>query len=328
MAREPNSWLNCIMRYAMTGATGFIGGTVARQLRAAGHDVRALVRNPAAAGPLADLGVELVPGDLDDTDALDRLCAHVDGLFHVAGWYKLGQRDPSLGVRVNVEGTRHVLAAAQRNDVPRVVYTSTLAVNSDTHGRVADETYRFSGRHISEYDRTKAQAHTIAEQCAAQGLPVVIVQPGLVYGPGDTSQTGMLIDQAAHGKRPLVPRAGGVCWGHVEDIAAGHLLAMERGSVGESYMLAGPRASLAEGLSLVAQIAGSRGPRLLPAGVVRMTAVMAGALGRLVPLPADYSEETLRASLATYLGAPAKSERDLGWHARSIEDGLADTVGR
>ena len=114
------------MRYAITGATGFVGGALARQLRGAGHEVRALVRDPSRADALTGLGVELVPGDLADTAALDRLCADVDGLFHVAGWYKLGQRDPSVGDRVNVEGTRTVLAAAQRAGVPKVVYTSTL----------------------------------------------------------------------------------------------------------------------------------------------------------------------------------------------------------
>ena len=135
------------MRYAITGATGFVGGVLARQLRDAGHEVRALVRDPARATALDARGVELVPGDLDDAAALDRLCADVDGLFHVAGWYKLGQRDPSVGDRVNVEGTRNALAAAQRAGVPKVVYTSTLAVNSDTHGRVYDETFRHRGDH-------------------------------------------------------------------------------------------------------------------------------------------------------------------------------------
>src|SRR6476659_1118254 len=206
------------MRYAMTGATGFVGGALARLLRDEGHEVRALVRDPARASDLAAHGVELVPGDLDDATALDALCRDVDGLFHVAGWYKLGQRDPSVGDRVNVDGTRNVLAAAKRAGVPEVVYTSTLAVNSDTHGRVYDETDRPPGPFVSHYDPTKARAHESAEQFAADGLPVVIVQPGLVYGPGDTAQTGALIGQVARGKRPQVPAGGEVCWAHVDDV--------------------------------------------------------------------------------------------------------------
>src|SRR6478672_33419 len=151
------------MRYAMTGATGFVGGALARLLRDEGHEVRALVRDPARASDLAAHGVELVPGDLDDATALDALCRDVDGLFHVAGWYKLGQRDPSVGDRVNVEGTRNALAAAQRAGVAKVVHTSTVAVNGDTHGRVYDETFRHRGDHLSHYDRTKAEAHRVAE---------------------------------------------------------------------------------------------------------------------------------------------------------------------
>src|SRR6476620_4917547 len=116
------------MRYALTGATGFVGGTLATRLRSDGHDVRALVRAPGRAEALSAQGVDLVRGDLDDSGALDELCRDVDGLFHVAGWYKLGQRDPSVGTRANVDGTRHTLAAAQRAGVPKVVYTSTVAV--------------------------------------------------------------------------------------------------------------------------------------------------------------------------------------------------------
>ncbi len=315
------------MRYAITGATGFVGGALARQLRAAGHEVRALVRDPARATALSSLGVELVPGDLDDAAALDRLCDGVDGLFHVAGWYKLGQRDPSVGTRVNVEGTRNALAAAQRNQVPRVVYTSTLAVNSDTHGEVYDETYRHTGDFVSHYDRTKAEAHQVAEQFAADGLPVVIVSPGLVYGPGDTAQTGALIEQVVRGKRPQVPAGGGVCWAHVDDVAAGHVLAMERGTPGESYMLAGPRATLADGLRQLASIAGTKGPIVLPDAVVRAVAAVTGAVGKVLPVPADFSAETMRASLATYYGSPAKAQRELGWHARSLDTGLRQTAG-
>lgn len=314
------------MRYAITGATGFVGGALASALRKAGHDVVALVRDRSRAGALEVLGVEFVEGDLDDALALDRLCSGADGLFHVAGWYKLGQRDSSPGTKVNVEGTRNVLAAAQRNGVPRVVYTSTLAINSDTQEQVVDETYRFTGEHVSVYDRTKAEAHDIALDFAGQGLDVVIVQPGLVYGPGDTSQTGDLIARVARGGRPLAPKGGGVCWAHADDVADGHVRAMERGRKGESYMLAGPRATLAEGLRLVADLAGTKGPILLSTRMVAATATMMAALGKLVPVPPDFSAETMRAGLATYYGSPAKAERELGWHARPLEDGLRETV--
>ena len=314
------------MRYAMTGATGFVGGALARLLRDEGHEVRALVRDRARASDLAALGVELVPGDLDDVTALDALCRDVDGLFHVAGWYKLGQRDPSVGDRVNVDGTRNVLQTMRAFEIPRGVYTSSLAVFSDTKGVMPDETYRHTGAFTSHYDLTKARAHEIAERFGSDGLPVVIVQPGLVYGPGDTAQTGAFIEQVVRGRRPQVPAGGEVCWAHVDDIASGHLLAMSQGVAGESYMLAGPRATFADGLRRVAAIAGTKGPMVLPTGVVRAAAGVMAVLGRVVPLPPDYAAETMRAGLATYLGTPAKAERDLGWQARDLDTGLRETV--
>jgi nucleoside-diphosphate-sugar epimerase len=314
------------MRYGITGATGFVGGALAGQLREGGHEVVALVRDPSRAGALSDLGAGLVVGDVSDVAAIENVCTGVDGFFHVAGWYKVGSRHPAEGWRVNVDGTRNALEAAKRAGVPRVVYTSTLAVNSDTGGAVVDESYRFTGKHLSVYDETKAAAHDIALEFAAGGLPVVVVMPGLVYGPGDTAITGGLIRNVVAGRRVMIPAKGGVCWGHVEDIARGHVLAMEKGVPGSSYMLAGPRATLADGLRLVAAIAGTKPPIVLPAGVVAVTGKAMGGLGRVVPLPPDYAAESMRAGLATYYGTPEKAIRDLGWTYRELKDGLTDTV--
>lgn len=315
------------MRYALTGATGFVGGELARQLLAGSHEVTALVRSPRRAVDLDAAGVDLVEGDLDDTAALDRLLDGAAGLFHVAGWYRLGDRDRSLGRQVNVVGTRNVLEAARRAGTPKVVYTSTLAVNSDTHGRVVDETHHYLGPHLSEYDRTKAEAHSVATELAAVGLPVVIVMPGGIYGPRDTSQVGELLEQVVHGRRPQAPSGGGeVTWAHVADIAEGHLLAMERGEPGETYMLAGDRGTLADLLQTAARIAGTKGPRLVPAGAIRVAEKVMTQVAKVLPVPPLYHPETLRAGLATYLGTRAKAERDLGWHPRPIEQGLTETV--
>jgi nucleoside-diphosphate-sugar epimerase len=286
--------------------------------------VAALVRGDHPLDP----AVRVVRGDLFDAAALDRLCSGVDGLFHVAGWYKLGVRDPSVGWRVNVDGTRAVLSAAARSRVPRVVYTSTLAVNSDTHGAIVDESYRFTGRHLSAYDRSKAKAHDVALEFAQRGLPVVVVMPGLVYGPGDTAMTGELIRDTIRGRLVIVPAVGGVCWGHVADIADGHLLAMQRGSPGQSYMLAGPPAPLIDGLRLVARLAGRRSPIGLPKALVAATAGAAGLAGRVLPVPPAYAAETLRSGLATYYGTPTKARTELGWSCRDLDTGLGELVAR
>jgi len=314
------------MRYALTGATGFLGGVLARRLREAGHDVVALVRDPAKAVALTALGVKQVAGDLSDPVALRHLCDGADGFFHVAGWYKLGDRHPGEAWRVNVGGTRAALTAAQQTGVPRVVYTSTLAVNSDTRGEVVDETFRFTGRHLSVYDETKAAAHDLAHAMAGAGVPVVTVMPGLIYGPGDTSQTGELIRRVVDGRRPTVPSGGGACWAHVEDVADGHLLAMEHGEVGEDYMLAGPRLALAQGLVQVATLADTEGPVCLPNAAVSLSAIVAGWVGRAVPLPPGYAAETMLASLATYYGTPAKAQAAFDWTCRDPDDGLSEVV--
>ena len=314
------------MLFALTGATGFVGGALARQLVEAGHDVRCLVRDPDRATMLTGLGADLVTGDLGDAASLHSLCDGVDGLFHVAGWYQVGSRASEQAWTVNVAGTRDMLAAAAQAEVPRIVYTSTLAVNSDTGGRLVDETYRYAGTHRSVYDETKARAHEIAAAMATEGLPIVIAQPGLVYGPGDTSQTGGLVEEVVSGGRPLVPSGGGLCWAYIDDIARGHLLAMESGREGESYMLAGPPASLAEGLRIAAGLAGTKGPVTMPTGAVRAAATLAALVEKVVRLPPGYASETLRSATGTYYGNPAKAEAELGWTCRSLDAGMALTV--
>lgn len=315
------------MRYAITGATGFVGGELARQLLDQGHEVVALVRDPARAAALETAGAELIGGDLDDHGALDALLDRADGLFHVAGWYRLGERDTSAGQRVNVEGTRNVLAAAERAGTAKIVYTSTLAVNSDTGGAILTESHHHTGSHLSQYDATKAAAHQIVAQAAEAGQPVVAVMPGGIYGPGDTAQTGALIAQVVAGKRPQVPGGGGqMMWAHVADIAEGHRLAMERGVAGEAYMLAGEQASLAELLQTVARLSGTKGPVLVPAAMIRLAEKVMTPISGLAPVPPTLHPETLRASLASYLGSREKAERDLDWHPRPLLEGLAQTV--
>jgi nucleoside-diphosphate-sugar epimerase len=147
------------MRYFVTGATGFIGGRVARRLVEAGHQVVALVRTPAKANELRDGGVELVAGDITDRESMRHPMTGVDGVFHIAAWYKVGARDKHAAQRINVEGTRNVLELMRDLKIPKGVYTSTLAVFGDTHGQIVDENYRYDGPHLSEYDRTKWAAH-------------------------------------------------------------------------------------------------------------------------------------------------------------------------
>jgi nucleoside-diphosphate-sugar epimerase len=316
-------------KYFVTGATGFIGGHVARQLVEAGNEVVAIARNPSRATDLTTAGVEVVRGDVLEVDTLRSGMTGVDGIFHLAGWYQVGVRDKTPGQRVNVEGTRNVLQVMRDLGIPRGVYTSTLAVNGDTHGQVVDETYRYNGPFLSEYDRTKWEAHyAVAEPMIKQGLPLIIVQPGAVYGPGDNSPQGQMFRQYLQRKLPMVPKGAALCWAHVEDIARGHLLAMERGKVGETYMIPGPPLSIYAVLQLAERITGVPAPRRqAPPGMLKGLAAAVSVVERFAPVPETMSAEYLRvAAGATYLGSNAKAARDLGYAPRPIEEGLRETL--
>jgi nucleoside-diphosphate-sugar epimerase len=318
-----------VARYFITGATGFIGARVARQLIDAGHEVLAIARQGSRVSDLTTMGVRVVYGDVTDRASLREPMSGADGVFHLAGWYRVGARDKSPGYRINVEGTRNVLETMRELGIPRGVYTSSLAINGDTHGRVVDESYRYYGPWLSEYDRTKWQAHyEVAEPLIAQGLPLVIVQPGGVYGPGDTSPQGDMLRQYLRRKLPMLPRGSALCWGHVEDTARGHVLAMERGRVGESYIIAGPPATIAEALALAERITGVRAPRLRASpALLRLAASAVGVVERFLDVPEQYSAEYLRvAAGVTYLGSNAKARRELGFNPRPLEDGLRETL--
>lgn len=317
------------MKYFITGGTGFIGGQVARQLREAGHEVVVLVRDPAKAVDLAALGARLAPGDITDKATLRDPMTGVDGVFHVAGWYKIGVRNTDAGQRINVEGTRNVLETMRDLNIPRGVYTSTLAVNSDTHGQIVDEAYRYDGPHLSEYDRTKWAAHyEVAEPMAADGLPLVTVMPGLVYGPGDTSVMHDVMRQYLQRRLPMVPQQTAYCWAHVDDVARGHILTMEQGREGESYMICGEPYTLVKALELAEQITGVPAPPLkVPPVMLKVGSTLARAAELFTTLPAAYSSEGMRVSAGvTYLGDNSKARRELGYAPRPLAEGLRETL--
>lgn len=317
------------MKYLITGATGFVGGKVAAQLRQQGHAVVAIVRNPAKAEALARLGVQLVAGDVTDKASLRAPMQGVDGVYHIAGWYKLGTADKENGIRINVEGTRNVLTLMQELGIPKGVYTSTLAVHSDTHGVAVDESYRFTGQHLSVYDETKWRAHyEVADPLMAQGLPLVVVQPGLIYGPGDQGPSRDALVQYLQGKLPMLPQQTAYSWGYIDDIAAAHLAAMAKGRIGEHYHICGPAHTLIEALQIAEQITGIKVPRLTaPPWLLRALSGLVGVIEPYARLPENYTSEYLRVSAGvTYLGKNDKAKRELGFQPRTLEAGLRETL--
>jgi nucleoside-diphosphate-sugar epimerase len=252
-----------------------------------------------------------------------------DGVFHIAGWYKVGARDKRPGQAINVGGTRNVLELMRELKVPKGVYTSTLAVSGDTHGALVDETYRHAGPWLSEYDRTKWEAHfEVALPLIHDGLPLVIVQPGLVYGPRDTSPLRPTLIEYLEGRLKRTPARCAYCWGHIEDTARGHLLAMEKGKAGETYIIAGEPHTLVEAFALAEAITGIKAPESHPSPrTMRMIARLMALVEKVKPVSESMSSENLRVLAGvTYLGSNAKARRELGFSPRPLEEGLRQTL--
>ena len=313
------------MKYFVTGATGFVGSVLAKQLRAEGHEVHASVRSLEKASELKALGVKLFKGDVTDKESMREAMTGVDGVFHVAGWYKIGTKDKSGGEKVNIQGTRNLLELMQELKIPKGVYTSTLGVYSDTKGKLVDENYRFTGKHISEYDRTKAAAHDIAKEFMANGLPLVIVQPGLIYGPGDTSSVRVSLLNLFKGKLPVLPLETAQCWAHVDDVVQGHVLAMEKGRIGESYHICGEFYRTYDAYKLASEVSSKRAPRGVSPKMIRAMSIMVKPIEFL--MPEEYTSEYLRIIAGvTYIGDNSKAKRELGYNPRPVSEGWVETV--
>jgi dihydroflavonol-4-reductase len=318
------------MTVLVTGATGFVGSAVARRLLDRGLPVRVLARPASDRRNLADLSVEVAEGDLRDAASLAPALAGCRALFHVAADYRLWTRDPEELYRTNVEGTRSLLLAAKAAGVERVVYTSsvaTLGLNPD--GTPADEETPVGlADMVGHYKRSKFQAEReVGRLAAEEGLPVVIVNPSTPIGPRDIkpTPTGRVIVEAASGRIPAFVETG-LNVAHVDDVAEGHVLAFERGKVGERYVLGGRDMSLSEILAEVAALAGRRAPKVrLPHGLVLPVAVAAEAWARLMGGKEPFvTVAGVRMARKRMYFSSAKAARELGYRARPAEAALSD----
>jgi len=316
----------------LTGGTGFIGGEVARQLRARGDEVACLVRSPEKAAKLTKLGCELVPGDLGDAESIRAGMDGCDSVVHAAAMYKVGipeKQHPAM-YEANVRGTERVLQAALDAKVPKVVYVSTVGAFGNTHGEVVDESYEHPGREFtSYYEETKLEGHRIAKRMTSEnGLPAVIVQPGGVYGPGDTSQIADLLEEFFAGRLFLLPFPDlGICLTHVEDIACGILLALDKGSVGETYVLSGPATTMREAIETVAAASGRKPPRwALPTPVMKALTPVGPLVGKLMGQPPNLRELISSADGVTFWATHDKASRELGYAPRGMAEGMRQTL--
>jgi nucleoside-diphosphate-sugar epimerase len=318
------------MRAFVTGATGFLGGRLAGPLRARGDDVVALVRSPEKAGRLRDLGCSLVTGDLSDRALLAQHMAGCEAVFHLAAVYKVGipvAERPAMH-EINVTGTENVLDAARDGGVSRIVHVSTVNAFGNTHGSVVDESYERPPRdYVSAYDETKHLAHEAARRRIGEGYPIVIVQPGVIYGPGDHSELGGQLERAARGRLPFVsfPDLGANAV-HVDDVAQGILLVHDRGRLGESYVLGGEITTMRDLVRRAAAAGGKRPPRLtMPTVLMRPLAPLGPLVGRLTGTAPNLRELISASDGVTYWASDAKARSELGYAPRPLDRGLRET---
>ena len=323
------------MTTLVTGATGFVGSHVAHQLVSSGANVRVLVRPSSNFRLLEDLRAERVEGDLRDAASLERAMRGVRRVFHVAADYRLWTAHPEELYESNVEGTRRLIAAAERAGVERFVYTSTvatIAVPRDGAGHGAtlpDETMDSSvDEMIGHYKKSKFLAEQVALDAAKAGAPVVIVNPTAPVGPGDwkPTPTGRIILDFLLGKMPAYVDTG-LNVVAVEDVAAGHLLAAEKGRAGERYILGGRNMTLKEILDALAAITGKRAPRLKLPHVVALAAGYADELySRLAGREPQIPVEGVKMSRHKMFVESDKAARELGYAPGKIEAALERAV--
>jgi dihydroflavonol-4-reductase len=314
----------------LTGGSGFVGSAIARALLSAGYRVRALVRTSSPRNNLAGLDLEMVDGDMCDRTAVARAMRGAQRVIHAAADYRLWARDPSALVRTNVEGTRTVMEAALAEGVERVVYTSSVATLRPRHGGVpADETDALDeAAAIGAYKRSKVAAERAVEAIAARGLPVVIVNPSTPIGPRDIkpTPTGRVIVEAARGRMPAFVDTG-MNLVHVDDVAAGHVAALERGKTGERYILGGDDVGLREMLGEIAHLAGRRPPRFeLPRAPLVPLATVAEAIATLTGRAPLLTRDGLRMSRYRMFFTSEKAMRELDYRPRPHAEGLRDAV--
>jgi dihydroflavonol-4-reductase len=318
------------VRAFVTGGTGFIGKQLVRKLRERGDEVVALVRTPSKA---TDLDAEIVEGDLSNGEAIRKGVQGCDSVFHVGATYKVGipKTEHAEMYDANVAGTERVIDTAVEAGASRIVYVSTGNVYGNTRGQVVDEGYKRPQPpdFLSYYDETKYLAHQAALERIAAGAPVVIVQPGGVYGANDPSELGNMIDQARTGKLKLrlFPEAG-FNFIYVDDVADGMLLAHDKGRIGEAYNLAGDKATMGELVDKTCELSGRKPPKLpMPAAMMKLAIPIGPVVGKLMGFPPNLGELIKTSDGVTFWMTDKKARDELGFAPRDLDTGLRQTLG-
>lgn len=314
----------------VTGVAGFVGSAVAHRLAASGRRLRGVVRASSAPTNLGDFPGEIVEADLRDAAAVKRAMAGAGELFHVAADYRVWAPDPQDIVRNNLAMTQAVMDAALGAGVRRIVYTSSVATILPDPAGAADETRPARPEQATgAYKRSKVVAERLVERMVTeQGLPAVIVNPSTPIGPRDVkpTPTGRIIVEAANGGMPAYVDSG-LNLVHVDDVAQGHLLAAEKGRIGERYILGGQDVALSAMLAEIARILGRKPPKVeLPVAPLFPLAWAAEQWARVSGREPFLTLDSLRMARHKMYYTSAKAERELGYRARPHGEALGDAL--
>jgi dihydroflavonol-4-reductase len=317
------------MEYFVTGATGLIGTHVVEHLVAEGHDVVALTRSRSNASHLPD-EVAVAEGDITEKGSMRDPMTGADGVFHLAAWFYVGPgpRETETAERINVEGTRNVLELMDELDVRKGVYTSTVGVYPGTGGRTVDESIDPERPTFAVYFRTKWEAHyDVAKPMMEDGLPLVIVQPGAVYGPHDKrygSTRGAFRDYLQE-DLPAIPRRWTLSFDYAPDTARAHILAMEKGQPGEEYIVASEPRTMGDVFACAEEITGVPAPRTAPDRLFWGLAKVMRGVERVTTPPEGLEAETMDFFAGRqYLVDNSKAKRELGIEHRPLKQGLRE----
>ncbi|KAJ1298480.1 hypothetical protein BS78_01G456900 [Paspalum vaginatum] len=321
------------MRVVVTGATGYLGGRLCAALADAGHAVRALVRRSSDVSGLPR-DVDLAYGDVTDADSLSAAFDACDVVFHAAAAVEPWLPDASVFIKVNVGGLENVVKAAKRTpSVKKIIYTSSFFAIGPTDGYVADETQMHQGKgYCTEYEKSKVLADRIALQAAADGVPITVVYPGVIYGPGKLT-TGNLVS------RILIERFNGRLPGyigdgydresfcHVDDVVSGHIAAMEKGTVGQRYLLTGENMSFMQIFNMAANITNTKAPLFhVPLWLIEAYGWISVFVSHITGKLPLISYPTVRVLRHQWAYSCEKAKTELGYSPRNLTEGLSEML--
>lgn len=313
------------MTVLVTGGTGFIGGAIVQALVKQGQQVRVLARRTSRTEHLTSLGVEIAYGDILDEASIEAALQAVDTLYHAAALYEFWVPDKEAMMKTEIDGTTNALNAALKANVEKVIYTSAAVAIGEPKGEVGNETTKHRGYFLSTYERAKYEAEQVARSYMEKGLPVIIIQPAAVIGPGDLKPTGQGIINVLNGRAPIVFE-GASSFVYIDDIGKAHVLAADKGQIGEAYLISERIISMTDFFSMVCGLAGVKTPRVGPLFVSSFFANLGELVSRFTKKRPQLPKDNLKTLSHGFRIDGSKAVRDLGIQYTPLEEGMRRAI--